>query len=84
MLAAQSTMASLAISAGWMVNGPTASQFLLPLISTPKRATSPSRTRAKQEAGIGQPADVLIGIRDATHAAGRPSATQSSCRFTTA
>ena len=51
MCAAQMTIASLAISEGWMTTGPTPSQFWLPLRSTPKNAVSSSSTSEIEKPG---------------------------------
>ena len=45
------TSESLAISEGWITSGPTPSQFVLPLRSTPTSAVSSSSTSEIENAG---------------------------------
>ena len=48
---AQTTSDSFAISDGWITNGPSASQLVLPLRSTPMNAVSSSSTSETENAG---------------------------------
>ena len=85
MCAAQSTIASLAISAGWMTNGPTPSQFVLPLTSTPRAVwVSASSTIETISPSQANRRSTECGSREATQAHGTPITTHISWRLTTA
>ena len=86
MCAAHSTIASFAISAGWITNGPSPSQLVLPLTSRPRPGTRTraSSTIASSSAGQANRRTTPSGSREAIHAHGTPIATHISWRVTTA